>query len=67
MADATTPPQAELICIGHIVGVQGPVVEIACERLPPLRQALLTRFDHEAYLFEVHQHLDEHHLRAVTL
>lgn len=53
--------------IGHIVGVQGPVVEIACERLPPLRQALLTRFDHEAYLFEVHQHLDERHLRAVTL
>ena len=53
--------------IGHIVGVQGPVVVISCERLPPLRQALLARFDHQAYLFEVHQHLDEHHLRAVTL
>jgi F-type H+-transporting ATPase subunit beta len=53
--------------VGTIVGVQGPVVVIACERLPPLRQALLARFDHEAYLFEVHQHLDERHLRAVTL
>jgi hypothetical protein len=24
--------QAELICVGTIVGVQGPVVVIACER-----------------------------------
>lgn len=53
--------------IGTIVGVHGPVVVIACERLPPLRQALLTYFDHERYLFEVHQHLDERHLRAITL
>ena len=36
-------------------------------QIDTLRQALLARFDHEAYLFEVHQHLDERHLRAVTL
>ena len=67
VADPLLPNAIAPAPIGHIVGVQGPVVEIACERLPPLRQALLARFDHEAYLFEVHQHLDERHLRAVTL
>ena len=67
VADPLLPNAIAPAPIGHIVGVRGPVVEIACERLPPLRQALLARFDHDAYLFEVHQHLDERHLRAVTL
>jgi F-type H+-transporting ATPase subunit beta len=53
--------------VGVISEVHGPVAVIRCEELPPLRQALCTRFDHERYLFEVHQHLDEHHLRAITL
>ena len=53
--------------VGTITEVHGPVVVIACDRLPPLRQALCARLDHESYLFEVHQHLDEHHLRAITL
>jgi len=53
--------------IGTIVEVHGPVVIIDCTQLPPLRQALFTRFDHNAYLFEVHQHLDERHIRAITL
>ena len=53
--------------IGNIVGVHGPVVVIACSRLPPLHQALIAHIDHENYLFEVHQHLDEHHVRAITL
>ena len=53
--------------IGVITEVHGPVVVIACERLPPLRQALKASLDHETYLFEVHQHLDERHLRAITL
>ena len=43
------------------------MVVIACERLPALRQALKTSIDHETYLFEVHQHLDERHVRAITL
>jgi F-type H+-transporting ATPase subunit beta len=53
--------------IGVIAEIHGPVVIIDCARLPPLRQALSARFDHTVYLFEVHQHLDERHVRAVTL
>lgn len=53
--------------IGAIEEVHGPVVIIACDHLPPLRQALCTTLDDETYLFEVHQHLDERHIRAVTL
>lgn len=53
--------------IGTIIEAHGPVVIIDCSRLPPLRQALFTRFDHTIYLFEVHQHLDERHIRAITL
>jgi F-type H+/Na+-transporting ATPase subunit beta len=56
-----TPP------IGVITEVHGPVVVIACEHLPPLRQALCAIIDHERYLFEVHQHLDQRHVRAITL
>lgn len=53
--------------IGFIAEVHGPVVVIACGRLPPLRQAPCARLDQETYFFEVHQHLDETHGRAVTL
>ncbi len=53
--------------IGTIVEVHSPVVIIDCSQLPPLRQALCTYFDHTTYLFEVHQHLDERHVRAITL
>ena len=53
--------------IGRIEEVHGPVVVIACERLPPLRQALTARIDSETYWFEVHQHLDRHRVRAITL
>jgi F-type H+-transporting ATPase subunit beta len=55
------------IPIGTIADVHGPVVVIACDRLPPLRQALCSQLNNETYLFEVHQHLDEHHVRAITL
>ncbi len=60
-ADLSQPP------IGVIAEVHGPVVVIACDTLPPLHQALRTSLDHETYLFEVHQHLDERHVRAITL
>jgi len=53
--------------IGVITEVHGPVVVIACDTLPPLQQALCAHLDHETYLFEVHQHLDERHVRAITL
>jgi F-type H+-transporting ATPase subunit beta len=53
--------------IGVIAEVHGPVAVVACDRLPPLHQALYTPFDHDTCLFEVHQHLDERHIRAITL
>lgn len=53
--------------IGFITEVHGPVVVIHCEMLPPMRQALYANLDHETYLFEVHQHLDQRHIRAITL
>ena len=56
-----------LVRIGTIAQVDGPVVDIACSVLPPLHQALISKLDHETYTFEVHQHLDEVHVRAITL
>lgn len=53
--------------IGSIMEIHGPVVVIACSPLPPLRRALRAEVDHESCLFEVHQHLDETHVRAITL
>lgn len=53
--------------VGYITEVHGPVVVVACSVLPPLRQALFARVDGDTFLFEVHQHLDERHIRAVTL
>lgn len=64
---ASMPPVAAHEAIGYIHEVQGPVVVIRCARLPPLRQALVTRVDDDELLFEVHQHLDERHVRAITL
>ncbi len=65
--DTALPNPSTDQAIGTITEVQGPVVVIRCERLPPLHQALVTSLDHETYLFEVHQHLDESHVRAITL
>jgi len=63
----TAHPTGNEVEVGKIVEVHGPVVTIYCPKLPPLRQALRAHIDHEDYLFEVHQHIDEHHLRAITL
>jgi len=63
-ADTGAPDEAP---VGHITEVHGPVVVIACPVLPPLRRALRTHVDGDTYLFEVHQHLDEQHVRAITL
>lgn len=70
MNDSTATPHSVThnhTPIGTIAEVHGPVVVIRCRQLPPLRQALRTSVDHENYLFEVHQHLDERHVRAITL
>ena len=53
--------------IGHIIEVNGPVVKIFCDTLPPLYQALSTNTESNHYILEVCQHLDEHHARAITL
>lgn len=53
--------------IGRIAEVHGPVVDVACDRLPPLHQALYASIDHEAYLFETLQHLDTNRIRTITL
>lgn len=55
------------VAIGTISEIHGPVVEVSCSRLPPLRQALTAEVDGEMYMFEVHQHIDQHHIRAITL
>jgi len=59
--------QEKTVPIGTITEVHGPVVVIFCEQLPPIKQALSAKLDSETCLFEVHQHLDNHHIRAVTL
>jgi F-type H+-transporting ATPase subunit beta len=53
--------------IGTITEVHGPVVVIECERLPRLRQALRASLGSESCLFEVHQHVDSRHVRAIAL
>ncbi len=60
-------PAEQASPIGVIAEIQGPVVVIACERLPPLHQALHAAIDDETCVFEVHQHLDERRVRAITL
>jgi F-type H+-transporting ATPase subunit beta len=53
--------------IGHIVEVNGPIVKIRCDVLPPLHQSLSTYTETTRYVLEVCQHLDQHHARALTL
>ena len=53
--------------IGMIEEVHGPVIDVVCDRLPPLHQALFCAFDHEHYTFEVYRHLDERRVRAIAL
>jgi F-type H+-transporting ATPase subunit beta len=61
------PETSNADSMGTIHEVQGPVVVVRCDQLPPLRQALYTRLDDDNVMFEVHQHLDESHVRAITL
>jgi len=53
--------------IGHITEIHGPVVIIACQQPPRINRMLRASIDHVSYLFEVHQHIDQHHIRAITL
>jgi F-type H+-transporting ATPase subunit beta len=62
---AGTPPPGERV--GTIDEIRGPVVDIACTRLPPLREALLATVGNDVFIFEVHQHLDAARVRAISL
>ncbi|MCB1906473.1 MAG: F0F1 ATP synthase subunit beta [Rhodocyclaceae bacterium] len=53
--------------IGTIEAVQGPVVDIVCERTPPLHRALWVRPDGELCRLEVFRELGERHVRAIAL
>ncbi|MCB1935165.1 MAG: F0F1 ATP synthase subunit beta [Nitrosomonas sp.] len=53
--------------IGFIEEIHGPVVDVVCDRLPPLHQALFCTCDHQYYLFEVYRHLDAKRIRAIAL
>lgn len=59
------PPNA--LALGVIEEVHGPVIDILCNRLPPLHQAVYVCLDGERYTFEVHRHLDESRARAIAL
>ena len=64
---ATMPAIPDYVQVGTIAEVHSPVVDIVCRYLPPLHQALCAAMHHETYVFEVHQHLNEHQVRAITL
>ena len=53
--------------IGRVAEVHGPVVDIACETLPPLHRALQLSIDGGSAVLEVLHHLDSHHVRAIAL
>lgn len=53
--------------IGLIEEIHGPVIDVICDRLPPLHQALFCTSDHQYYLFEVYRHLDAQRVRAIAL
>lgn len=54
------------IPIGCVVEVHGSVVKIHCQHLPPLHQALKICVGNDTYILEVYQHMDQHHVKAIT-
>ncbi len=67
MLEISAEKKTDLTPIGVVTEIHGPVAVINCSTLPAMHQALYTVLDGETYLFEVLQHLDEHHVRAITL
>lgn len=53
--------------IGTVCEVHGPVVTIECNVLPTLHKSIKIYSENDVYPLEVHQHVDQHHARAVTL
>ncbi len=52
--------------VGSIQATHGPVVDVVCDYLPPLGQALDVADDGERYVLEVYQHLDPGRIRAIA-
>ena len=55
------------VAIGEVVEIHGPVIDIACESLPPLHRALDVAIDGGNVVLEVLHHLAPHRLRAIAL
>ena len=53
--------------IGIIAEVHGSIVKILCEKPPKIHQSLKVYSENDSYILEVLQHLDQHHVRAITL
>lgn len=55
-----------IVQIGHIIKIHGPVVDIACETLPPLHRALIVTIDGKNTLLEVLHHHNSSEIRAIA-
>ena len=53
--------------IGWIEQVHGAVVDVACDSLPALHEALEVEVDGKIHTLEVHRHLDARRARAIAL
>jgi F-type H+-transporting ATPase subunit beta len=53
--------------IGRVLAIRGPIVDVGCERLPPIRHALSLQADGAPVTLEVFQHLDESRVRTIAL
>ena len=53
--------------IGHVMEVHGPVVDVACQNLPPLHRMLTVSIGYTPVMLEVLHHLDPHQVRTVAL
>jgi F-type H+-transporting ATPase subunit beta len=53
--------------VGSVVAVRGPVVDVGCVRLPPIRQALSLTTSEATVTLDVFQHLDEARVRTIAL
>jgi len=53
--------------IGSILAVRGPVVDVHCDRLPPIRRALVVSIDGREIVLEVLQHLDDTRVRCIAM
>jgi F-type H+-transporting ATPase subunit beta len=64
---ASQGPASCAQAIGHVVEVHGPVVDVGCDTLPPLRRMLEVRFDGARAVLEVLHHIDTRHVRTIAL